>query len=156
MKKRKEKQGSKKKCQILIENQCQPKRPPFSNFTIVKIVKKVMYGEDCYSFNIGINLVKNGEIKRINNKFLNHNYYTDVITFTYQNCSSNLEGEIFISLSVVKRNSIIYSDSYKREFIRVLLHGCLHLAGYNDSSRLQKELIRKKENFYMSGIGKVD
>lgn len=154
MRKGKAKAKLKKKYQIIVKNHCHPKRPPLSNFSIAKIVRKVMFGEDCNSFKIEINLVNNRVIRRINSKFLNHNYFTDVITFPYLVCSSEIEGEIFVSLEEVKRNSIFYSDSYKDEFARVLIHGCLHLAGYEDLKKRQKELIRKKENSYMSGIRK--
>lgn len=113
-----------------------------------------MKGEDCSLKHLDINLLQNSEIRKINKKFLKHNYNTDIITFPYSNGKSGIEGEIFISLDEVKRNSLIFSDSYKNEFLRVVIHGCLHLTGYNDKTGKQKELIREKENFYMSKFGK--
>jgi rRNA maturation RNase YbeY len=109
-----------------------------------------MKGEDCNSYSIDINLLGNIEIKRINRKYLNHNYCTDIITFPY--CSDypeKVEGELIISLDEVKRNSVLYNESFKKEFSRVVIHGCLHLAGYKDRTKKQKELIREKENFYL-------
>jgi rRNA maturation RNase YbeY len=148
--KRAEKNNLIKKSQILIKNLNPTIKPPFSRKSIVKIINKVMNGEDCDLYYININLITNREIRKINKKFLNHDYYTDVITFPYENCSSEIEGEIFISLNEVKRNSLFYKESFLDEFKRVLIHGCLHLTGYNDKTNRQKELIREKENFYMS------
>lgn len=139
-----------KKTQILIKNHHPSKIAPITYSAIGKIVKKVMNGEDCNSFNIDINLVRNSEIKRINMKFLNHNYSTDIITFPYSTKQSQIvEGELFISLDEVKNNSLLFKDSFKKEFSRVVIHGCLHLTGYDDKTKRQKELIREKENFYL-------
>jgi rRNA maturation RNase YbeY len=99
---------------------------------------------------LDINLIENSEIKRINRKFLGHNYFTDIITFPYSDGKSGIEGELFISLDEVKSNALLFGDSFKNEFTRVIIHGCLHLTGYNDKTRNEKELIRAKENFYMS------
>jgi rRNA maturation RNase YbeY len=148
----KEKTKSFKKSQILIKNHYPAKRPPLIYSAIVKTVKKVMNGEDCDLFKIDINLIRNSEIRRINEKFLNHNYYTDIITFPYSDDKSSIDGELFISLEQVKRNSLFYNDSYRNEFTRVLIHGCLHLLGYRDKTKKQEELIRKKENSYMSTL----
>ena len=147
-----EKTNSFKKSQILIKNHYPTVKPPITNNSIGNIVKKVMSGEDCESYIIYINLIEDSEIRRINRKFLNHNYYTDIITFPYLICSAKIEGEFFISLSEVKRNSIFYKCSFKNEFSRVVIHGCLHLTGYKDNTKKQKELIREKENFYMSKL----
>jgi rRNA maturation RNase YbeY len=57
---------------------------------------------------------------------------------------------MFISLNMVKYNGAWYKEGYKRELKRVIIHGCLHLAGYNDSTKKERELIRSKEQFYLS------
>lgn len=88
-------------------------------------------------------------MKKINKNFLNHKYDTDVITFTYERDKDNLEGEILISTEKVKKNARIYDVSQIQELKRVIIHGCLHLAGYDDRTKKQKELIKNKENFYL-------
>ena len=140
------------KSQILIKNFHPSIKPPISKIQITNIVNNVMAGEDCRNFYLYINLIQNVEIKRINKKFLNHNYYTDIITFPYSNGKSAKEGELFISLDEVKNNSMFYNESFKTELTRVIIHGCLHLKGYNDKTKSQKELIRNKENFYLSKL----
>ncbi len=108
-----------------------------------------MYGEDCQFNEIIVNFVGNKAIKKINKDYLNHNYFTDIITFPYNDNSKQIEGELFISLDTVKENGEIYSSGFKQELKRVIIHGCLHLAGFKDASKKDKELIRKKENFYL-------
>ena len=109
-----------------------------------------MDGEDCQFNEIIVNFVGNKAIKKINNDFLKHNYFTDIITFPYNDKRKQIEGELFISLDTVKKNGEIYSSGFKMELTRVIIHGCLHLAGFKDTSVYEKELIRKKENFYLS------
>ena len=109
-----------------------------------------MDGEDCQFNEIIVNFVGNKAIKKINNDFLKHNYFTDIITFPYNDKRKQIEGELFISLDTVKKNGEIYSSGFKMELTRVIIHGCLHLAGYKDAKKNEKELIRKKENFYLS------
>jgi len=108
-----------------------------------------MKGEKVSSFEIGVCFTDNLEIRKINRKFLKHNYFTDVITFPYESGKGNLSGEIFVSLDTVKENAVIYKVHSRNELSRVLIHGCLHLAGYEDKTEKGKELIRKRENFYL-------
>lgn len=88
-------------------------------------------------------------MRKINRNFLNHNYDTDVITFAYDDDKKNLEGEIIVSPEKVKKNAKYYNVSHVQELKRVIIHGCLHLVGYNDKTKKQKELIKNKENFYL-------
>ena len=109
-----------------------------------------MNGEKSHLSELTVNLTDNNQIKKINKKYLAHSYFTDIITFPYNKDKNNIEGEIFISLDTVKENSKMYNTEYKNEFTRVLIHGCLHLTGYNDKTKKEQELIRYKENCYMS------
>jgi rRNA maturation RNase YbeY len=86
----------------------------------------------------------------INSDFLNHPYYTDVITFDYSSSSSSIEGDIFISIDRVRENSLIYNTTFDSELSRVMIHGLLHLLGYNDLSETDTLIIRQKEDFYLS------
>lgn len=94
-------------------------------------------------------MVDNLKIRKINRDFLNHDYFTDIITFPYEKDRDKIDGEIFISLDTVKENSDFYDVSYTQELKRVIIHGALHLLGYNDKTKKEKEAIRKKENFYL-------
>lgn len=84
-----------------------------------------------------------------NIRFLNHNTLTDVITFDY--CEGNsVSGDIFISIERVKENSEVFKVDFLTELNRVMVHGLLHLLGYKDKTERQSNLMRKKENYYLS------
>jgi len=81
----------------------------------------------------------------INTRYLNHDFYTDVITFDY--ClGNNISGDIFISIERVKENAVIYNVNFEDELMRVIVHGLLHLLGFNDSSLDEKGEMRKMED----------
>ena len=85
----------------------------------------------------------------INNKFLNHDYYTDIITFDLSDTDSVM-GEIYISIDRVKDNATQQSTSFKEELTRVIFHGALHLCGYKDKKQSEINLMRQKENYYLN------
>ncbi len=150
MRKVKKKEKFHTKSLILINNSHPSYKLPISHKNVRESVSKVMDGEDCRFNEIIVNFVNDSAIRKINIAYLNHNYNTDIITFPYSDKSNEIEGEIFISLDSVKKNGIFYGSGYKTELRRVIIHGSLHLAGYKDATKKQKELIRKKENFYLS------
>lgn len=85
----------------------------------------------------------------INRRFLSHDYFTDIITFDY--CEADiLNGDLFISVDSVSENAITYGEGFQRELFRVIVHGLLHLIGYDDHSKKQQKEIRAKEDYYLS------
>ena len=91
---------------------------------------------------------------KINKKYLNADYFTDVITFDY--CVGNkISGDIYISIERVKENSKIFSQSFFNETLRVILHGALHLCGYKDKKPKEEKKMREKENFYLNEYSKL-
>ena len=85
----------------------------------------------------------------INQKYLGHDYFTDIITFDYCEGDS-LSGDLFISVDSVKENSIEYGTDFKDELNRVIIHGLLHLIGYDDHTVEEIAVMRMKENYYLS------
>ena len=84
----------------------------------------------------------------INNRFLNHDYYTDIISFDY--CRKNrISGDFFISVDRVSENAFLYCSSVEEEFLRVIVHGLLHLLGFTDKSESEKDSMRVLENKYL-------
>ncbi|PWH84926.1 rRNA maturation RNase YbeY [Brumimicrobium oceani] len=84
-----------------------------------------------------------------NIQFLNHDFYTDIITFDY--CVQDiLSGDLLISLERVEENAIEYNVSRETELNRVLVHGLLHLCGYGDKTAKEIEIMRKKEDYYLA------
>lgn len=85
------------------------------------------------------------EILDVNRQFLNHDYYTDIITF--DNCIGTLlRGDIFISLDTVRSNAELVGATYDRELLRVIIHGVLHLCGINDKGPGEREIMEQNEN----------
>lgn len=84
----------------------------------------------------------------INEKYLNHDFYTDVITF---NCVRNtkISGDLFLSIDRVKENALKWGFLFEKELYRVIVHGILHLLAYNDKNHTDKNCMQDKENFYL-------
>lgn len=91
------------------------------------------------------------EIRKINAEFLGHDYETDIITFRYDD-DSIVESDMMISLETVNRNSLKYKNSFIFEAYRVIIHGVLHLCGYEDDTRSKRLKIRTKENIYLNKL----
>lgn len=85
----------------------------------------------------------------MNQKHLNHDYYTDVITFDLSEKTTLIEGEIYISIDRVKENAKLLNQPFIDELHRVIVHGLLHLCGYKDKTQPQQKLMRKKEDEYL-------
>lgn len=90
-------------------------------------------------------------LKDINIKYLNHDYYTDIITFPY-NEGNNIQSDIYISVDRVLENSKDYGVDFQTEIQRVMVHGLLHLIGYDDMTDEEILEMRAKENFYLSNF----
>lgn len=98
---------------------------------------------------ISIIFCSDNYILDINQKFLQHDYFTDIITFDY--CEGDrLSGDIFISVDTVRENAVEYGTDFKDELNRVIVHGLLHLIGYDDHSKKEIAEMRSKEDYYLS------
>lgn len=85
----------------------------------------------------------------INLKYLQHDYFTDIITFDY--CEGEkISGDLFISIDSVRENASFYGTDFEEELNRVMVHGVLHLIGYDDHTKADQKVMREKENYYLS------
>ena len=98
---------------------------------------------------INIILSTDKHLLDLNQRFLGHNYFTDVIAFG-TNRKNIINGEVFISYERIGINAINYQEEFARELYRVIAHGVLHLIGFNDKSKRDKEIMTEKEDTYMS------
>lgn len=80
----------------------------------------------------------------INQQYLGHNTYTDIITFDYTE-TKTLSGDIFISIERVRENSLTFNTTFEKELLRVMIHGVLHLIGYGDKDDSEVRIMREKE-----------
>ena len=85
------------------------------------------------------------KILEVNIEFLQHDYYTDIITFDYST-KRKISGDIFISLDTVASNAELFAKDYDEEFMRVVIHGVLHLCGINDKGEGEREIMEQHEN----------
>ncbi|MBN1637614.1 MAG: rRNA maturation RNase YbeY [Ignavibacteriales bacterium] len=99
-----------------------------------------------------INFVDNKTILELNIKYLKHNYETDVITLSYPDESLKLNGYVFISYEKAKENSKRYKQSFKNEILRLIIHGILHLVGYDDKTKKQKQFMSNEEDRILKKI----
>ncbi len=92
---------------------------------------------------------KDSYLQTINKKYLGHKTLTDIITFNYSD-GLQVEGEIYISVERVQENAVIFEKWFEEELHRVMIHGVLHIIGYNDKNPSQKSIMRKKEEACLS------
>ena len=98
---------------------------------------------------ISIVFCSDNYILDVNMKYLQHDYFTDIITFDY--CESDvLSGDLFISVDSVRENAVHYGTDFEEELHRVMVHGVLHLIGYDDHTEADQKIMREKENYYLS------
>ena len=98
---------------------------------------------------ISIIFCSDNYILDVNMKYLQHDYFTDIITFDY--CEGDrLSGDLFISIDSVRENATTYGTDFQDELNRVIVHGVLHLIGYDDHKKADIATMRSKENYYLS------
>jgi probable rRNA maturation factor len=113
-----------------------------------KLINKVIRKEDRVAGDLSFIITNDETVRNINLQFLNHDHFTDVIAFSY-NFENKVIGEIYISIDTVKLNSNNYNVSLKNELLRVMIHGVLHLVGYDDKSEEEKSRMRAMEDLWL-------
>lgn len=89
-------------------------------------------------------------LHKLNIQYLNHDTYTDILTFNLSLPSQPIISEIYISVDRVKENALNLKEPFHRELLRVMIHGLLHLVGYGDHSQQEKRIMRQKEDHYLN------
>ena len=98
---------------------------------------------------ISIIFCSDNYILDVNMRYLQHDYFTDIITFDY--CEGNtVSGDLFISIDSVRENALFYGATFEDELDRVMVHGVLHLLGYDDHTPEDTAVMREKENYYVN------
>ena len=112
---------------------------------ILEIIKKEGYSLS----NINFIFCTDSSLRKINKKYLDHDYFTDIITFDNSVLKKTIEGDIFISIDRVIINSKKFTSSFNDELHRVMAHGVLHLIGYGDKTKSQKTVMKTREDFWL-------
>lgn len=108
-------------------------------------IKDIVTREDKKLGEISYIFCDDNKILEVNKQYLSHDYFTDIITFDYVE-KDIISGDIIISIDRVKENSKSFNSSFDDELHRVIIHGVLHLIGYNDKTDKEQQLMREKEN----------
>ena len=116
-----------------------------------KHINSLLENEQKMKGDITIIFCSDSYLLNMNQQYLQHDYYTDIITFDYSE-GAVVSGDLFISIDRVKENAAELAISFRMELYRVIFHGLLHLAGYKDKSKEEEQLMRDKEAFYLKGI----
>ena len=112
---------------------------------ILEIIKKEGYSIS----NINFIFCTDSSLRKINKQYLDHDYFTDIITFDNSVLKKTIEGDIFISIDRVIINSKKFTSSFNDELHRVMAHGVLHLIGYGDKTKSQKTEMKTREDFWL-------
>ena len=121
----------------------------YNDDIIKKISKKVLTSEKCHEGQVSIILSNKKYLNKLKKKYFNLDVFTDVIAFNLEDKNDCLDGEIYISIDDVKENAKIYSNSFNNEFSRILIHGILHLVGYDDDNEKEKKIMKNLEDKYL-------
>ena len=100
--------------------------------------------------NLEINFISGENIHTINKSYLKHDYTTDIITFNYSDSLQQIDGEIFISIDDALSNSKKFRVTLSDELVRLVIHGILHLLGYDDQNLTDKKIMKRLENKLLS------
>jgi len=124
---------------------------PVDEVFLKKVAKMVLEGENKEKVELSIALVGQGRMRELNKKYLGKNRATDVLAFPY-----NDSDEVIVCLREVKKNVKRYKTTFEKELSEVLIHGILHLLGYDHKKgEKEAEKMREKENYYLLKIGKI-
>lgn len=119
--------------------------PKIKKREVTAWIKAVVAGYDRKVGEVGYLFVDDEKILEVNNEYLGHNYYTDIITFDYDE-GNVINGDMVISLDTVRTNAELFGKTYEEELFRVIIHGILHLCGINDKGPGEREIMEAAEN----------
>ena len=123
----------------------QTELPIFNQLAVNEWIKQVARNHNRVVGPLTYIFCSDDRIIEVNRKFLNHDYFTDMITFDYSS-HKRISGDMFISMDTVKSNAELFQRAYNEELMRVVIHGVLHLCGINDKGPGEREIMEAHEN----------
>ena len=123
----------------------QTELPIFNQLAVNEWIKQVAHDHGRVVGPLSYIFCSDDRIIEVNRRFLNHDYFTDVITFDYSS-RKRISGDIFISVDTVRSNAELFQRAYNEELMRVVIHGVLHLCGINDKGPGEREIMEAHEN----------
>jgi len=129
-----------------------PKRLDFKKSLIRQIIFNLSAELKFAIASIHVSFVDKKEILDLNEKFLQHHFTTDILTFNYSGSTTNLDGEIIISYDDAAENAKRFRTTVKEEYLRLVIHGILHLVGYDDQQKNEKFIMKRKETLLVKKL----
>jgi probable rRNA maturation factor len=114
-----------------------------------QFIKHIFSSEGKKLDTIDIIFCNDAHLLSMNQQYLQHDYFTDILTFDLSKDSSAIAGEIYISIDRIKENATTHNTTYLNELRRVIFHGVLHLCGYLDKTKTERLFMTEKENYYL-------
>ena len=138
---------------IKVTSDCDPLLKAPNIKCLQKIVKNIFVTKNIKDAQLSYIFCDDEFLSKLKQEFFNKNHFTDVIAFRLNSDKeSKIEGEIYISLPRAKENAILYDEPYRKEVGRLIIHGCLHLVGYQDETINQKKTMKKLENKFLENM----
>ncbi len=127
---------------------------PFDSRQVSNLIRSVELNENIRFSDLEIVFTDEAEIIKINSQYLQKDYVTDIISFRYDEDSANksIEGTLYCCAPRIEEQSREFDTDPEEEFLRVIVHGALHLAGYDDQTDQDKEKMTNRENFYLAKV----
>lgn len=122
---------------------------PANRTRLKQFIPKIFKDHHGRAGNINFIFCSDEEVLLINKVHLQHNFFTDIITFDLSTTSKQTDADIYISVDRVKENALFFKKTIKSEMHRVIFHGCLHLCGYKDKTASASQEMRKAEDKYL-------
>ncbi len=127
-----------------------------SNKSIIKIISNIISNESKYDKASILLIIADDEyLRNLKIKYFNMDIFTDVITFDLSNDNQDLDAEIYISWERINENAKKYKQELDKELRRMIVHGCLHLMGFNDLTEQEIKQMRKKEKEYLENSNSI-
>ena len=123
--------------------------PPIIENNLKSLCREVLISKGFEKYTLSIIFVDDEKLKQMKKKYFNQDLYTDVIAFDLSENEEELDGEIYISFDAIKINSDLYKTNINNELQRIVVHGILHLMGYEDNTKDKKEEMTKTEDFFL-------
>ena len=135
---------------IKITSDCDPSLIPPDLKYVQLLVKNIFAEKKIKDAELSYIFCNDNFLSKLKKKFFKKNHFTDVIAFRLNSYEEKrVEGEIYISLPRAKENAKIYEEPYEKEVARLIIHGCLHLLGYSDETKNQKQIMTNLENVFL-------
>ena len=135
---------------IKVTSDCDPSLDAPNIKYLQKIVKNIFITKNIKDAELSYIFCDDKFLSKLKMEFFNKNHFTDVIAFRLNSYKEpKIEGEIYISLPRAKENSVLYDEPYRKEVARLIIHGCLHIMGYNDKTINQKKRMNRLENNFL-------